>query len=678
MEGMKKLVKNTSLFALVLAILIAVLPPFFYFFLRHQYHFAVLETEAEMDGLEVTEIINASPEYWRYQHDKLEEIISTGTIKMPHETRSILDSGGVVIARSGNEIKRPIMTRSHNLYDSGNVVGRIEISRSLRPVLIDTLAVGLFSFFIGFSVFATLKIFPLRALATTLRFVYEEKEKAQSILNNIPDIAWLKDKDDRYLAANGPFYKTCGVNADDLPGKTDADLWPPDLAEKYRADDREVMETGKPKQVEEPIIDTEGRMTWISTIKTPIFNDKGEVIGTTGIARDFTEWKRIEEALRESEERYRSVVDNVGIGIALISPKMEILSLNEQMRKWFPALVVSQRPICFRSFNRPPREEICSYCPTVKTLKDGQIHESVTETPVEGGVINFKVVSTPLKDSQGNVIAAIELVEDITERRHSENEIRRLNQELEIRVEERTKQLLEAREELIRKEKLAVLGQLAGSVGHELRNPLGVMSNAIYFLKTVLSESDETVREYLNMIKTEIDNSERIISDLLDFSRTKTPQLQSIETSELLSTSLGKCALPENVKMERNISDTLPLLRVDPFQMAQVFQNLILNACQAMSKGGELRIAARKITGGEYALPNVDFIEISVSDTGEGISPENMKVLFHPLFTTKAKGIGLGLVVSKRLTEANGGRIDVESRLGEGTTFTVILPCEGG
>ena len=383
------------------------------------------------------------------------------------------------------------------------------------------------------------------------------------------------------------------------PGKTDLDLWPADLAERYRADDREVMATRKRKNIEEPIVDKDGKMTWILTIKTPIFNDKGEVIGTTGIARDFTERKRMEEALRESEERYRAVVDNVGIGIALISPNMEILSLNRQMKEWMPAIEVSQRPLCFRSFNHPPREEICSYCPTVKTLKDGLVHESVTETPAKGGIINFRVVSSPIKDNEGNVIAAIELVEDITERKKAEEEIRRLNEELELKVEERTKQLLDAQEELVRKEKLATLGQLSGSVGHELRNPLGVMSNAVYYLKTLLSDADETVKEYLNMIKSEINNSERIISDLLDFSRVKTPQAELSMVDDLIKQSLGKCAVPENVTLRLDIPDTLPLVKVDPLQMGQVFQNLISNGIQAMPDGGELRISARMGIGAQ-------------------------------------------------------------------------------
>lgn len=281
-----------------------------------------------------------------------------------------------------------------------------------------------------------------------------------------------------------------------------------------------------------------------------------------------------------------------------------------------------------------------------------------------------------------------EIEELIAELRLSEGNYQSLNRALELKVEERTTDLLEAQEELVRKEKLAILGQLSGCVGHELRNPLGVMSNAIYFLKMVNADADETTREYLDIIKYEIDNSQRIITDLLDFARTRTPRTKAVSIGELAAESIKKCIIAENINFQSDIQDNLPLLRVDPLQMEQVLQNLISNAVQAMPDGGSLIFSARKVQGARHEdrgdeeiiiepqtpSPDPDFIEISVSDTGEGIAPENMKKLFQPLFTTKAKGIGLGLVVCRNLVEANGGRIEVKSQSGKGTTFTVILP----
>ncbi len=129
----------------------------------------------------------------------------------------------------------------------------------------------------------------------------------QAILNNIPDIAWLKDQKSRFIAVNKPFVDACGVDEKDLIGKTDLDIWPRELAEKYRADDLKVIKSMKKLRVEEALVDARGKKIWIETIKAPILNQSGKVIGTTGIARDITERKKANEALKESQEQLRTL-----------------------------------------------------------------------------------------------------------------------------------------------------------------------------------------------------------------------------------------------------------------------------------------------------------------------------------------------------------------------------------
>jgi signal transduction histidine kinase len=220
----------------------------------------------------------------------------------------------------------------------------------------------------------------------------------------------------------------------------------------------------------------------------------------------------------------------------------------------------------------------------------------------------------------------------------------------------------------VRKEKLAVLGQVAGSVGHELRNPLGVMSNAVYFLQTVLADADDSVKDYLNIIKVEIAGSERIVSDLLDSVRTRPPHPEAVGVRELFEQTLDKLNIPSTVTVKRDIPETLPPLRVDAMQIAQVLRNLISNGIEAMPEGGTLEIRAVENRQGGT-------VTVSVRDSGIGMTPEQLGKLFQPLFTTKARGIGLGLVVVKNLTQANGGIIEVQSETGKGTLFTVTLPA---
>jgi PAS domain S-box-containing protein len=134
--------------------------------------------------------------------------------------------------------------------------------------------------------------------------------------------------------------------------------------------------------------------------------------------------KKTEDALRASEARYKSVIDHIGIGVALISPRMEILTLNYQMREWFPHVDPSKKPLCYEAFNDPPKKEVCSYCPTFKTLQDGKTHESMTETPAGKAIRNYRIVSTPIRDHKGGIEAAIEMVEDMTERYKLQEQIR--------------------------------------------------------------------------------------------------------------------------------------------------------------------------------------------------------------------------------------------------------------
>ena len=256
---------------------------------------------------------------------------------------------------------------------------------------------------------------------------------------------------------------------------------------------------------------------------------------------------------------------------------------------------------------------------------------------------------------------------DITERKRAEEALREYSERLEEMVEERSRELRDAQERLVRSERLAVLGQLAGGVGHELRNPLGVISNAVYYLRSAYPDSNETTRECLNMISAEVRNAEKTISDLLGLSRTRAAGRESIGLSDLVSRVLEKYPAEENIRVEIDIPAGIPAVFVDPLQIEQVLQNLIANGCQAMHEGGELFIRAIAVA---------ERVDVSISDTGCGIPRENLGKIFEPLFTTKARGMGLGLAVSKNLVELNGCRLEVESEEGKGSTFTVSLPTE--
>ncbi|HEX3534006.1 MAG TPA: ATP-binding protein [Gemmatimonadaceae bacterium] len=297
-------------------------------------------------------------------------------------------------------------------------------------------------------------------------------------------------------------------------------------------------------------------------------------------------------------------------------------------------------------------------------------------------------ISVPLKETAlaANDISAGDYSRRVTISRQDElgvladafngmaHQIEDAHKELEGRVAARTGELETALGELrdtqatlVRKEKLAMLGLLAGGVGHELRNPLGVMTNAVYYLGMVLNDSPAEVKDYLGILDTQIKLAEKIVGDLLDFARIKPPQTETIPVKQLVDEQLQRAGTLDGVTVRHDFPLDLPAVRVDRVQIGQVVLNLITNALQAMNgHGAVLTFRGRQAADG--------FVRLDVIDTGVGMTPEQMEKLFEPLFTTKARGIGLGLAVSRGLVQANGGAISAESSPGAGTMMSVSLP----
>ncbi len=261
-----------------------------------------------------------------------------------------------------------------------------------------------------------------------------------------------------------------------------------------------------------------------------------------------------------------------------------------------------------------------------------------------------------------------ELESSNEELRATEEELRASNEELQVTNEE----LKGAQERLIRSEKLAAIGQLAGGVGHELRNPLGAIKNAVYYIKgkvakSELAHQEPRVIEFLGIVDDEINASNKIINDLLSFSRVGKPAVSPARIETVINDAISHATIAENITLSKNVAVGLPEIQIDTDQIRQVLVNIITNATQAMPDGGRLAIAARQ---------QDSFLEVEIADTGIGIPQEIIGKIFDPLYTTKAKGIGLGLAVCKSIVDRHQGQINVTSKVGEGTTFTVKLPLK--
>jgi signal transduction histidine kinase len=251
--------------------------------------------------------------------------------------------------------------------------------------------------------------------------------------------------------------------------------------------------------------------------------------------------------------------------------------------------------------------------------------------------------------------------------------IRMSQDTLEMEIGSRTEdlqnaltQLRAAQDELVRQERLATLGQLSGSIAHELRNPLGVMTNALFYLDSVLADAPERVRAHLSKLRAQVRLSDAIINGLLSVTRTGPPMVSAVPLPHLIDEQLAHINIPSSVRVERDIPGNLPELLVDPIQIGQILFNVFTNAIQAMEgMQGALTIRARSAG---------DRVRLEIADTGPGIPAGDRERVFEPLFTTKARGIGLGLSISRSLARANSGDLSVSPATGKGAVFVLELP----
>ncbi len=389
--------------------------------------------------------------------------------------------------------------------------------------------------------------------------------------------------------------------------------------------------------------------------------------GFMGLVRDITERKQAEQELRFRKREFQTLVENSPDAITRFDLQGRYVYVNPARARYFgltPQEIIGKT---WWDLLGPQEQEEGRIADQQfqKMLCDPQEYTVEYQSLTPQGLRWVQSREVPEFAPDGSLESVIVVSRDITEIKQAEERIRNLNAELAERVDARTRELHLAQEKLLRQEKLAVLGQLAGGVGHELRNPLTVINNAVYFLRLIQPQAEPKVQEYLQMIEEETRMAGKIVNDLLDFTRSRPLERDWISAGTLLQNVLRHAIIPAQVKVSRRIAAGLPNLYIDAQQISQVLGNLVLNACQAMPQGGKLTLSASQ-KGAEIA--------ILVRDTGEGISPENMSRLFEPLFTTKMKGIGLGLAVSRKLVEGNGGRIEVSSEPGKGAAFTIFLP----
>ena len=238
-----------------------------------------------------------------------------------------------------------------------------------------------------------------------------------------------------------------------------------------------------------------------------------------------------------------------------------------------------------------------------------------------------------------------------------------------------TLKLKKLQEDIRKSERLATIGQMANIVGHEIRNPLAAISNAAYLIKMQvlkMTEKNPKILRYVEIIENEINSSNKIINDMLSYSRSREPVLSKRNINEVISNIIEDTVIPQNIQLQLMLKPEIPEVAIDVEEIKQVIRNLVNNAIDSMEKK---ETGILKLTTSFDKTSNSVCVEIS--DTGCGIPPENLEKIFEPFFSTKSKGTGLGLSVVKRIIEErHKGKIEVKSIVGQGTTFYVKLPVQ--
>ncbi len=353
-------------------------------------------------------------------------------------------------------------------------------------------------------------------------------------------------------------------------------------------------------------------------------------------------WREASEKAAELEKIVDSISPDV---LIVVDPSRNILKCNRSIERAFgysPDEVINQKTEILYSDRRPDPGKGIEIC---EALKREGFHIGLAMGKKKNGeTMPLEIITGRLSAGDGAVL----LLRDITERKRAEEE----------------KSKLEAKLQQVRK--MEALGTLAGGLGHELRNPLGAMKNTVYFLNMALKEPSPDIKEALGILNKEIETSEGVIKSLHDFTRPVAPARLKVDVNDIVQAAMNRVPVPEKIQVVTRLNEALPNIPGDPEQLIQAFRNFILNAFQAMPEGGRLVVKSE--------APSEEQVTVSFTDRGEGMDEETLRNAFEPLFTTKAKGMGLGLALTEMLIEAHGGTIDVESEVGKGTTFTIKLP----
>lgn len=491
-----------------------------------------------------------------------------------------------------------------------------------------------------------------------------------SVVEHVPLMLFVKEIERlRFVRWNKASEELVGLPRDAVLGKTDYDLFPPEEADFFTAKNREVLAQGQMVEILGASIHTVHKGTRLLHIhKVPIYDAEGRPKYVLGISEDITERRQTEEALRASEARFRDLIEGSIQGIVIhrnLKPLFANQAYAEILGYDTPEDILrldSLLPLLAPQ----ERERIAGYVRARQVGSEVPQHQEHQVIRKDGTPIWVDVkVREVLWDGE----RALQVTTyDITKRKQAEEALRRSQAQLQEQ-QRREKEQIEAelarvRDQLVTQTRLATLGQVASTIAHELRNPLGAVRNAVYYLRRHIVKDNAELTEFLQIIDVEVSTADRIINNLLEMSRAKQPLIQAVNLAQAVAEAFGHLKDPGQVDYCCLLEPDPFTVHVDPAQLQQVLTNLLTNAVQAIAGKGEIVITGRR--NGSQDM-------ITIQDNGPGIPSETRARIFEPLFSTKAKGTGLGLTICRQIVEKHGGTIDLVDST-HGAVFRIVLP----
>ncbi|MFA5498511.1 MAG: PAS domain S-box protein [Candidatus Cloacimonadia bacterium] len=393
----------------------------------------------------------------------------------------------------------------------------------------------------------------------------------------------------------------------------------------------------------------DGTLRDVETFSIPITINSYEYVYS--IILDVTDRILAEKQIAANQEFLNNMFNTIQDGILVVDLDYNILAANHTINKWYS---IDETLVGFKCYEKlSENKQICTSCPVRKAMETGELHKDTMEITMGNGKTYFREhYAYPMKDSNGNTISVLQYIRDNTERQKME-------------------------EELLKVEKLESLGTLAAGIAHDFNNILNGLFGYIEMAK-INFNTPEKVHSYLTSALGIYERAKNLTKQLSSFTVEGCIETAPTSIKELLSDTVNFALSGSNVRANIVMPDDLWTCNIDKNQIGQVIDNLVINARQAMPSGGIIKLEGVNIPNEEapnWKKEGQNYVRIVITDTGAGIPENFLKNIFDPFFTTKQKGSGLGLATSYSIINKHKGHIEVSSKLGVGTTFTIYLPA---